>query len=226
MREIAIKIKSSKIFMGMSEDDIVECLKESNSIVEDFGKEELVFHIGDEAKYINILIEGTVNICRDSIEGKRSIVAIFSEPGEMFGEVFLFLKNNGYEHYAKATTKLRILKIPKLYLFEQSQRDRTYQKIFLSNMLTILASKNYYLNRRVQILSCSSLRQKIAMYLLQNKEDGDVVKMSLGREELADILNTARPSLSRELMSMQDEGIIEVKKHSIYIKDMEALELA
>ena len=226
MREIAKKIKSSKLFMGMSEDDIVECLKDSKALVEEFSKDELIFHIGDESRYINILIEGTVNICRDSVEGKRSIVAIFSEPGEMFGEVFLFLKNAGYEHYAKAAAKLKLLKIPKLYLFAPSSKDKSYQSIFLSNMLTILASKNYYLNRRVQILSCSSLRQKIAMYLLQNKEAGDVVKMALSREELADILNTARPSLSRELMNMQDEGIIEVKKNSIYIKNMEALELA
>jgi len=46
----------------------------------------------------------------------------------------------------------------------------------------------------------------------------------LGREEMADLLNTARPSLSRELMKMQEEGIIEIDKKHIIIKNIEALE--
>ena len=41
---------------------------------------------------------------------------------------------------------------------------------------------------------------------------------------MADLLNTARPSLSRELMKMQEEGIIEIDKKHIIIKNIEALE--
>jgi len=41
---------------------------------------------------------------------------------------------------------------------------------------------------------------------------------------MADLLNTARPSLSRELMKMQEEGIIEIDKKHIIIKNIKALE--
>ena len=91
-------------------------------------------------------------------------------------------------------------------------------------MLSDLAFKNYYLNRKVQILSCSSLRQKIAMFLIQNMDRDKRCISGLGREEMADLLNTARPSLSRELMKMQEEGIIEIDKKHIIIKNIEALE--
>ena len=224
MREIAQKLKDTKLFIGLNEEEILTCLKSSDFNIEEFEKDETIFHVGDKARHINVLIDGAVSICRDSMDGKRSIVAIFSTAGAIFGEVFLFLDNKGYEHYAKAASKVKLLKISKDYLFEGSKEGKDYHKVFLGNMLSDLAFKNYYLNRKVQILSCSSLRQKIAMFLIQNMDRNKRCISGLGREEMADLLNTARPSLSRELMKMQEEGIIEIDKKHIIIKNIEALE--
>ena len=44
------------------------------------------------------------------------------------------------------------------------------------------------------------------------------------QEELADYLGVARPSLSRALMRMQKEGMIEAGKNQIKIIDREKLE--
>ena len=224
MREIAQKLKNTKLFIGLNEDEILSCLRSSDFNIEEFEKDETIFHVGDKAKHINVLIDGAVSICRDSMDGKRSIVAIFNTVGAIFGEVFLFLENKGYEHYAKAASKVKLLKISKDYLFEGSKEGKDYHKVFLENMLSDLAFKNYYLNRKVQILSCSSLRQKIAMFLIQNMDRDKRCISGLGREEMADLLNTARPSLSRELMKMQEEGIIEIDKKHIIIKNIKALE--
>ncbi len=54
--------------------------------------------------------------------------------------------------------------------------------------------------------------------------DGDAVKLAMNREELADYLGTTRPSLSRELMKMQQEQLIETDKYTIKIIDRNALE--
>lgn len=224
MREIAQKLKDTKLFIGLNEEEILTCLKSRDFNIEEFEKDETIFHVGDKAKHINVLIDGAVSICRDSMDGKRSIVAIFNTVGAIFGEVFLFLENKGYEHYARAASKVKLLKISKDYLFEGSKEGKDYHKVFLGNMLSDLAFKNYYLNRKVQILSCSSLRQKIAMFLIQNMDRDKRCISGLGREEMADLLNTARPSLSRELMKMQEEGIIEIDKKHIIIKNIEALE--
>ena len=55
------------------------------------------------------------------------------------------------------------------------------------------------------------------------KPDGTVA-LAMNREELADWLNIARPSLSRELMRMQKDGFIEIKGKQIYIPDALLLE--
>ena len=77
------------------------------------------------------------------------------------------------------------------------------------------------LSRSNQITSQSTLRQKIAKYLITNEENG-LVKTNLSREEWADILATTRPSLSRELSKMTDDGLIEIKNKTIKILNKSA----
>ncbi len=47
----------------------------------------------------------------------------------------------------------------------------------------------------------------------------------MNREQLADFLGVARPSLSRELMRMQADGLVLVSKKTITVLDKEAVEL-
>ena len=50
--------------------------------------------------------------------------------------------------------------------------------------------------------------------------------LAMNRNEMADFLNVARPSLSREMCRMRDEGIIDFHRSSVRIMDMEALKAA
>jgi len=43
------------------------------------------------------------------------------------------------------------------------------------------------------------------------------------REELADFIGTTRPSLSREMLQMQDDGIIRLNKDTFEVIDLEKL---
>ena len=92
-------------------------------------------------------------------------------------------------------------------------------------MLRIISEKALLLNRKVEYLAIKSLRGKICTYLLeQHQRTGMTTFMlPLKRCELADLLNVSRPSLSREMCKMRDEGIIDFHRSSIRIKNMEAL---
>ena len=77
----------------------------------------------------------------------------------------------------------------------------------------------------MHIVSTSSLRERIAIWLIDSMDEKGVVDLKMNREQLADFLGVARPSLSRELMRMQADGLIEVSKKRILIKDKQAVEL-
>jgi len=218
------KLKNSPLFANMSVEDIEKCIKCSGSEIVTYQKDELIFYQQDEPKKLFVLIEGSAAVCRDTITGKRNIIAAFRQSGELFGEVFLFLNKNSYDNYALAVSQVKILQMPKEYLYSGCGKNCEYHTMLISNMLSILAQKAYYLNQKLQIISSPTLRNKIAKILLQNVGKNGVVSLKMNREELADFLNTARPSLSRELMKMQTDGIIETDGKKIKIIDMQELQ--
>jgi Mn-dependent DtxR family transcriptional regulator len=69
------------------------------------------------------------------------------------------------------------------------------------------------------------MRGKISTYLLeQYKRTGKATFIiPLRRNELADFLNVSRPSLSREMSRLMEEGIIDYHRASIKIKDLDSL---
>ena len=207
----------------MTEEEIELCLKEAKADILGFRKGEMIFNQGDKPRYITMLVEGSVSVGNDSVNGKRSILGLFSNPGELFGEVFLFLNHDEYANYACASSPSRILEIPKEYLTRLGDKPSPLQNKMLSNLLTIFAERTYYLNNRLQVLSCSTLKQKIARFILQNMNDRDRVTLKMSREEFADFLNAARPSLSRELMKMQEDGYIKVVRKDLIVKNLEGL---
>ena len=207
----------------MTEEEIELCLKEAKADILGFRKGEMIFNQGDRPRYITMLVEGSIAVGNDSVNGKRSILGMFSTPGELFGEVFLFLNYEEYANYACASEPSKILEIPKEYLTRLGDKPSPLQNKMLSNLLTIFAERTYYLNNRLQVLSCSSLKQKISRFILQNMNDRDRVTLKMSREEFADFLNAARPSLSRELMKMQEDGYIKVVRKDLIVKNLEGL---
>ena len=91
-------------------------------------------------------------------------------------------------------------------------------------MLEIQSEKNFSMTKKLHLLSGTTLRERIALWLLEQAQEQDCVQLTMNREELADYLGTTRPSLSRELMKMQQEGLIVVEKSLIKLSDYSALE--
>ena len=72
----------------------------------------------------------------------------------------------------------------------------------------------------------STLRKKLALYLLtEYKESGELTfKIKLNRKRLSEHLAVERPSLSRELIKMKEDGLIDFEQSSFKILDENALE--
>ncbi len=171
-----------------------------------------------------MLLEGAVAVCRDSISGKRIMITTISQSGDLFGEVYLFLDKNEYDYYAMAVDRASVLQIPKTFLYENCSKRCGHHVLLIRNMLSILAYKAYYLNQKLQLMSSGSLRQKIAKVLFDHASSDGTVKLQMKREELADFLSVARPSLSRELMKMREDGLLALEGKKIRITDMDGLE--
>jgi len=98
-------------------------------------------------------------------------------------------------------------------------------RLLIHNMLRIVSDKALRLNKQVMYLAMKSIREKVATLLLEEyRRAGTATFMlPLKRHELADFLNVARPSLSRELGRMKAEGIIDFHRSTVKILNLEKL---
>ena len=152
----------------------------------------------------------------------------FDEIGTMFAEVYLYFSDKIYDYSCVAIKNAMVFAIPKEFFLNIDDLTQKYNYKLTQNMLKILSRKAFFLNQKVLILSSFTLRQKIASYLLQRvRESGlknEPLNLIFKREELADFIGTTRPSLSREMLLMQDDGIIELDKNTFKVIDLEKLQ--
>ena len=161
-----------------------------------------------------------VIIAKDSLAGKRMLLASIENTGELFGEVFVFMDMPCYAMYAEAEAESKIL-----FRFKSILEDKNeYSQKLIKNLMSIFAKKAYSLNQKLKIVGAYSLREKIARFLIdrQNSE-GEIVE-NISREKMAEYLNVARPSLSRELGKMAKENIIKLGNKKIRILNQTKLE--
>jgi CRP-like cAMP-binding protein len=217
-------LHKSALFKGMTNSEIEGCLTCSTSREVKYQKGDTIFYMDDKPQHILVLLSGSVIVGRDTMDGRRIIMNTFDRPGDLFGEVYLFVNREEYNHFAEAQEETRILMIPKEFLSHTCGNGCRHHTQLILNTLTVLAQKADYLSERVTIMSSSSLRQKIARVLLDHDEKSPGQPLAMTREQLAQYIAATRPSVSRELMNMKDDGLVKVDKRGISIGERQALE--
>ena len=183
-----------------------------------------VFEQGGLPTRLFLLLSGQVQICKDFTSGKRDVLYLV-EAGNVFGEIFLFGNRERYWYDAVAVTDIAVLEMPWNFFYHFCSNACDHHKQLTQNMLEILSENNFKITRKLHIVTTSSLRERIAIWLIDSMDEEENVELRMNREQLADFLGVARPSLSRELMRMQADGLIQVSKKKIAIRNRQALEL-
>lgn len=223
-KEALVQLESCALFQGLDPEDIYKSMECAGAECAVFRKDEMIFTEDMEPRRLYVLVSGMVRVGRDSVDGKRSILVTYGRTGDIFGDVILFLGKKQYGFFAQAGEESKVVSIPRGFLSSTCPRGCGYHTRMVSNMLMILAQTAYSLNDRLEVLMCQTLRQKIGKMLLLYCEGDYSRKLVMTREEMAQTLNVARPSLSRELMKMVEDGLIRVEGRKISIEDVQALE--
>lgn len=210
-------LREIKIFKNLTDQDLDLIWSKTEFIEKTYGKGEYIFMAGDKSGDLFYLMEGVLNVYQIDSNGKRFIFQNFTKP-TLFGEVYSYL-GEPFDFDCECASSCKILIIKDFRkIFEPPCPES-----FLRSYINFLSHKCLALSKKNQITSQASLRQKIGKYLLETENQGKV-KLSMKREDLADYLSTTRPSLSRELSKMADEGIIKVGGDFIEILDRNGIE--
>jgi len=217
-------LSNCALFRGISPNElniVFECLKPN---VNSYEKNDWVAVAGEKFTGLGVVLSGDVVVAKENAAGNRVIMAV-NGPGEMFGEMAAFSGDGVWPVTVVARLACTVMFLPAGKIVGNCENSCASHRQLITNMLEIVSGKALMLHRKVEYLAIKSLREKISTFLLeQYKRTGNTTfMMPLKRNELADFLNVSRPSLSREMCRMRDEGVIEFHRDSIKIKEVDAL---
>jgi CRP/FNR family transcriptional regulator len=185
---------------------------------------ELLFSEGDACSGLHIITQGKVRIFKTSANGREQVLAV-NVPGESVAELPVFDGGN-YPASAMAIEPAEIAFI--------SRRDFNAFCIEHPEVaLKVLSAVGARLRRLVGIieeLSFTTIRQRLIAVLVklaQNEgrqgERGIEFLLPGTHQELANQLGTVRELISRNLMRLAAEGLIEVDARQIVVRNLKGL---
>jgi CRP/FNR family transcriptional regulator len=189
-----------------------------------FSAGELLFSEGEPCSGLHIIVRGRVRIFKTSASGREQVLAE-NVPGESIAEIPIF---DGGPYPASAVA------VEDADLAFISRRDfNAYCLEHPEVALKVLSVVGARLRRLVGIieeLSFTTIRQRLISALIKLAQNegkttarGIEFQLPSTHQELAHQLGTVRELISRNLMRLQAEGLLDVDARQIVVKDMKGL---
>ena len=173
-----------------------------------------LFHEGDPADFIGIVLDGAVQVLREDYYGNRSILAHIG-PKELFAESYAFAPGKTLPVSIVAAEDCRLILLDSSRITACCSNACAFHNQVIFNLLRLVASKNLALHRKIQITAQRTTRDKLMTYLLSvAKDQGPSFRIPNDRQGLADYLEVDRSGLSTEIGKLRKEGILECDKNS------------
>lgn len=218
MKKYLTQLESIELFRNIEKDKILlllDCL-DSKKVM--FKAQSTIFSQGDDVSFVGIVLSGNIQIIKDDFHGNRNIVSNISKNG-IFAEAFVCsdIIKMPVSVLATIDSEVLLVNFKKLTSICNSTCDFHSKMIF--NMMKILANKNVYQTRKVDILSKRTTREKILAFLYSEyeKNRNNSFEIPLNRQQLADYLFVDRSALSSELSKLRKENIIDFHKNKFEI---------
>lgn len=204
----------SPLFSGISDTDRAAMLDCLGYRVAAFRKGEIVGFEAENIRHVCIVLSGAVDMVKEDLWGNKTML-LRMHRDELFGETFACGDDNSSVVTFLVSEDAEILFLQ----FDRVMRSCTtaceFHHRLIENMVHIIANKNRDLMRKVEVISKKTLREKILTYLSihAQTQNSRYFEIPLGRVEWAEYLCADRSALTRELVKMKADGLIDYDKN-------------
>tara|TARA_R110002073_G_scaffold72537_1_gene177279 strand:+ start:269343 stop:270044 length:702 start_codon:yes stop_codon:yes gene_type:complete len=184
-------------------------------------KGSLLFYEGGIPTGIFQIKKGKAKKFKRGFSGTEQLFYIYTA-GDVLGYHALFGEER-YQDSCEALEDLEVNFIAKEVFFQLLVDIPVLQKTFIKN----IGHEFGVLANIIAVLAQKNLNARLAIHLLilenRFRKHDNTSGIDLTREDLANIIGTSPESLGRSLKQFKDEGIIEIDKRIIYIKNTEKI---
>lgn len=220
--DLTIVLEKTALLSGLSAAELKQLAQRTAR--KHYQPGELIFSEGDACSGLHIITEGKVRIFKTSASGREQVLAI-NVPGESVAELPVF-DGGSYPASAMAIEPAEIAFI--------SRRDFNafcieHPEVALK-MLSVVGARLRRLVGIIEELSFTTIRQRLIAVLVKLAQNegrqgarGIEFQLPGTHQELANQLGTVRELISRNLMRLAAEGLIEVDARQIVVRNLKGL---
>lgn len=220
--ELTSVLAKTPLLSGLTEEELKTLA--SRTVRKLYSTGELLFSEGEPCSGLQIIARGKVRIFKTSMSGREQVLAA-NGPGESIAELPVF-DGGPYPASAAAIEDTEIAYISRrdFYTFCIEHPEVPLK------VLSVVGSRLRRLVGIIEELSFTTIRQRLISVLVKlAKAEGRNTPRGLefllpgSHQEMASQLGTVRELISRNLMRLQAEGLLEVDARQIVVKDLRGL---
>jgi len=211
-------LSESAIFSGLSGPETGQVLQQAHFQLRSFAKGAVIAQSGTPCEHIRIVMEG--NVAGEMMDLSGKVLKIEDlPPSKMIAPAFLYGRRRIYPVNVIASAPTLIWQMHRDEFSKLLQADLR----LLNNYLNAISNRAQFLSEKIRFLSFPSLRSKLAFLFLRHAAGAQVFRLPMTHQQLSELFGVARPSVSREIRLMNNEGLIMAERDMITIKDPAAL---
>ncbi len=214
--------KSESVLADLPKDDYE--LLTANKTEQVYKKGEIIFREGAYPSGIFYVIDGKVKKYKLDKDAREQIIYV-ANTGELLG-YHAILSEDRYPDSAAALEESRIAFVPKEDFVETLNRS----KVLSRRLLKTLSHEFAVLANSLSMFAQKSVRERLALQLIVlrekykvNFETGMPVEINMSRDDLANLVGTARENVVRILSEFKEQKILETRGRLIIVHDVNKL---
>jgi len=216
-------LKRINLFKAMNPDEMMDLAQKTT--MKNFRRKELIYLSNQPGEYVYLLKKGVVKISKLTSDGRELTLALL-KPGEIFGELeALGAGETGTQAEAHSDVMICVLRRRDLLGLMQMKPDLG---ISLSKLIGF---RRRIIENRMENLIFRNIPQRLAALFLELKEEfgrneGDTIKIDipLTHEDLANLIGSARATVTDVLNDFKRQGIIQTAGKYFILKNDKSLE--
>ena len=219
MKDFLPVIRASRLFSGVSEQELEAMLACLRPETKDYPKDAFVLRAGDTAEAVGLVLSGTILMLQEDVWGNRNILSK-AGPGQIFAAAYACAPGSVLNVSVLAETPVTVLFLNVGRVLTLCPAACAHHSRIIRNLLGELAGKNLRLGEKLTHTGQRTTRAKLLSYFSAEAQRLGRYEFDIpfSRQQLADYLGVERSGLSLELGKMKQDGLLEFHKNHFELK--------
>lgn len=213
-------IRTHPLFRHLEEQELQEIML--HKITESYKRGSIIYQEGNRMKGFYCVQSGIIKIYQTGFDGKEQIIR-FAKPGDIIGYRSV-VSNEPACTTTEVIEEATLCHIPTELLLNLVRTNGNFAVELMKLTCKELGEANSYITDIAQ----KTVKERLAEILIQldeefGEDEQGVLKISLTREELSNIVGTATESIIRLLSEFKNQSYIQINGRKIKILDKPGL---